>query len=116
LIGYLQAFLEKDNGKMNDLVREKGSKEALAMIAELRKPSKKERQLVKKHKATKAVALAYDVETLKQFDIVEVIAPMTIEQISATLQILQDKVKDWTNSFIQTRLVIEVQPDDHCVT
>jgi hypothetical protein len=115
LISYLQTFLGKDNGKMNDLVREKGSKEALAMIAELRKPSKKERQLVKKHKATKAVALVYDFETLKQFDVAEVAAPMTIEQISATLQILQDKVKDWTNSFIQTRLAIEVQPDDHCV-
>jgi chromosome segregation ATPase len=115
LIGYLQAFLGKDNEKMNDLVKEKGSKEALAMIAELRKPSKKERQFVKKHKTTKAVTLAYDVEKLKQFDVIEVTAPMTIEQISATLQIVQDKVKDWTNSFIQTRLIIEVQPDDHCV-
>jgi hypothetical protein len=113
LVSYLKEIESAARGeRKEDISGQTGHKcqqnqeEMFAMIAALRKPSKKARRIAKKQ----IVAISHDVEKQRLFEIVKVSAPQTIEEVSTTLHILQDKVRNYMDSLDGTRIAMEMSP------
>jgi hypothetical protein len=87
----------------------KASAADLALLASLRKPSKKYKQRAKK--AAKPTALAHSLGTLAQFDVVNLTPPATSDQVAAALDQLKQKSKEWTESFVRAVVTISARVD-----
>jgi chromosome segregation ATPase len=114
LLAYLEDFADRQSEKEAPVVQpRKGAKsDELAFIAELRKPSKKDRMAAKKvQQPAKPTTLAHDVAALVQFDKVGLTAPISVDQIPGIVEALRAKVKVWKESFTAARVNFKVQDD-----
>jgi chromosome segregation ATPase len=112
LVAYLEQVQTQTGGeaeKDDEAAGKQGSKADIALIASLRKPSKKDKQKAKR--ATKPAALAHSLGTLAQFDAVNVTPPPTSEQVGAAIAELKQKAKEWTESFVRAAVRISPLPD-----
>jgi chromosome segregation ATPase len=112
LLAYLEDLSERATQKPETpAAQPKGGSEAdRALLAALRKPSKK--QIVRKPSTpAKAGTLSHDVAAHSQFAVVEVDAPLTLEQIPGTIEVLTAKIKEWRDAFRAARLALNVLPD-----
>jgi hypothetical protein len=113
LIEYLSQFLKQENDQRDLIIAQKVPQDAIALIAQLRKPVKERKEQARKSSGAKATILTHDVETLKQFAKVEVHVPITMAEIIPTLEVLRDKMRGWTETFTDTKVSLEVEPHDH---
>lgn len=118
LIAYLEGFIEKQSERTEARAPQPkvaGSAD-LALVAALRKPTKKDREAAKKtQQPQKPTTLSHDMTALGQFDKVGLTAPLTIEQVAPLLEQLNAKVKAWKEAFRCARVAFNVQPDGKVV-
>jgi chromosome segregation ATPase len=91
LIDYLGKIEREHNGNHGAIGKSRNRAEELELIAQLRKPTKKERQMAKRRDVKKIGEFVFDEEIQKQFKIIDIPIPGSIEDISMTLQLLQEK-------------------------
>jgi uncharacterized coiled-coil DUF342 family protein len=92
LIHCLERFNQHENGNSFPIGKQQFMQDDLDMIARLRKPSKKERQLAKKFHPNESGQIPFDIETRKLFDIIGMPIPVSFDEIPATLKILRDMI------------------------
>jgi chromosome segregation ATPase len=115
LIAYLERFIEKQSEKSEARAPQPkvAGRDDLALLAALRKPTKKDREAAKKtqQQPQKPTTLSHDVTTLSQFDKVGLAAPLNIEQIPPLIEQLTAKVKAWREAFRCAKVGFNVQSD-----
>jgi chromosome segregation ATPase len=112
LIEYIQKIEREHDGNQAAKGKSRNTAEELELIAQLRKPTKKERQMAKRRDVKRIGEFVFDEEIQKQFKIIDIPIPGSIEDISMTLQLLQEKVtrseKPELNAEIQTGSIDEL--------
>lgn len=71
--------------------------EIMTLISTLRQGSKKRKYSGRTKESVRSEQLIHDLNKLKMFEIVEIVPPKTIHEISATIEILQQKLREWTD-------------------
>jgi chromosome segregation ATPase len=123
LIGYLEEIVEQEQEKDEAIVVQptrviKGSKDAFDTVAQLRQPTKKEKQALKRAQpaqaeqaAPKEKTLTHALTTVAQFEVVGERPPTKLVEVPQLIDTLREKVRRWVDEFTIVRVRLDVLPD-----
>jgi chromosome segregation ATPase len=103
LIEYLSQ-LETKYGKQE----QSKDADAMRLIAILRQKSKKGRHLAKVEEIVHPGQLNHALDKLKMFEVVEIVPPKTVQEIPEATELLQQKLREWTEVGEQSEPTMEI--------